>query len=184
MLGIHARACSVILLLGCTPTESQNLAEPATEAPPATIAEPDPERPPDPEPAASEAASEGFVVRMSDPVPEPGSIPKLERHEPVVGVGPMPPEVIRRVVRSHITELRDCYALGLAKDPQLAGPLAIEFTIGPSGAVEDAKAEDVTRFGDPDVARCIVEAISGWQFPEPRGGGRITVSYPFHMDPA
>jgi hypothetical protein len=34
------------------------------------------------------------------------------------------------------------------------------------------------------VESCIVAATRRWAFPQPRGGGLVTVSYPFQLAPA
>jgi Ca-activated chloride channel family protein len=40
------------------------------------------------------------------------------------------PEIVRRIVRAHINELRSCYNQGQVKQPQLAGSITIAFEIG------------------------------------------------------
>jgi hypothetical protein len=198
MLRTVARAWPFALVLGCVttvsvppttttheaareqppqPVELENETEPSESEPPAaaTEATEPSEDPPEP------ATTGGHVVRPADPVASPGTVPTIEAKQPVVGE--MDKDVIRRIVRAHIHEIRDCYNKGLAQDPTLAGKIAIEFTIGPSGKVEEAKAVDVTGFADPEVPKCIAEAIETWTFPEPRGGGRVTVSYPFNLVP-
>jgi hypothetical protein len=144
--------------------------------------EPEPTEQPEPDEVPPEPSSSGgHVVRPTDPVAPPGTVPTVEVNEPMVGVTDK--DVIRRVVRMHIHEIRDCYNQALVKDPTLAGKIAIEFTIGPSGKVEESKATDVTGLADPELPKCIADAIATWTFPEPRGGGRVTVSYPFNLVP-
>jgi hypothetical protein len=186
-----SRCWPLVALLGCadaapsqpppTPPPAPEVVEPEPEPPPAVspkTAEVSPEPAADPPPPTSEG---GHVVRQHDSVAHSSTVPTIPMSEPVVGT--MDKDVIRRIVRAHIHEIRDCYNLGLAKDPALAGRIAIEFTIGPDGKVEEAEATDVTGFADPDVPTCIAEAIATWTFPAPRGGGRVNVSYPFNLVP-
>ncbi|MFO7567022.1 MAG: AgmX/PglI C-terminal domain-containing protein [Enhygromyxa sp.] len=191
-------ACGLLsTLLACASTSEPAPApepEPMPQPMPVeleSMPEPEPEPGPDSVEAteAAELASEAtasesdgdHLIRSRDPVAVPGTIPLLEQHEPVVGA--IDKDVIRRVVRSHIQEIRDCYDLGLRKDPALAGRIEISFTIGPSGAVEQVAANDLDGFADPAVPACIADAILTWTFPEPRGGARVHVSYPFNLVP-
>ncbi|HLT39652.1 MAG TPA: AgmX/PglI C-terminal domain-containing protein [Enhygromyxa sp.] len=187
----HFCYCALLLSVGCARTPPPSGAEPRqpqalapveaeTSAPPI-----EPTESTEPtelaEPTEATTSAVDHLVGTGDPIAPPDTVPRLTTSEPVVGG--MDKDVIRRVVRSHINEIRDCYNLGLAKDPTLAGRIAIEFTIGPSGAVEQAKATDLDGLADPAVPACIVAAIETWVFPEPRGGGRVTVSYPFNLEP-
>ncbi|PRP93368.1 Gram-negative bacterial tonB protein [Enhygromyxa salina] len=56
--------------------------------------------------------------------------------------------------------------------------MLLRFTIG-----DDGHADDVTvvedALTDPSVAACLSEAIPRWQFPRPRGGALVTLTYPF-----
>lgn len=179
--------CAVTVQTQPEPAEPSKVAAIEAEPAPAQPAEPEPAEPVEQtEPAESteptaNASAAGHVIQPQDPVATPGTVPVLTPTEPVVGA--LDKDVIRRVVRAHINEIRDCYNLGLATDPALAGRIAIEFVIGPSGAVEQATATDTTGFADPAVPNCIADAILTWTFPEPRGGARVTVSYPFNLVP-
>lgn len=96
--------------------------------------------------------------------------------------GSLDKDIIRRIVRSHINEVRDCYNKGLAKDPKLAGKVTIDFTIGATGKVPGAKVGSTT-LGDEAVGKCIAKALKGWKFPRPSDGGVVKVSYPFVLAP-
>lgn len=97
-------------------------------------------------------------------------------------VGALDKDIIRRVVRSHIVEVRACYNKGLARDKTLKGRVMITFTIGADGAVSAAEVAEST-FKDAEVARCVAAAVKTWEFPEPEGGGNVVVSYPFVLLP-
>jgi hypothetical protein len=96
--------------------------------------------------------------------------------------GALDRDIIRRIVRAHINEVRSCYDDGLANDPQLAGRVSINFVISGSGSVSSALVQDST-VSDATVSACIAAAVETWKFPKPRGGGNVIVTYPFNLSP-
>ncbi|MBL4686143.1 MAG: AgmX/PglI C-terminal domain-containing protein [Nannocystaceae bacterium] len=92
--------------------------------------------------------------------------------------GALAQDIIRRIVRAHTDEVRDCYAQGLDKDPDLHGRLKIAFEIAASGAVTSSTIKDST-LGEDGVGECIVQAVKRWKFPKPTGAGVVSVVYPF-----
>lgn len=97
--------------------------------------------------------------------------------------GNLDADIVRRIVRAHINEIRSCYNAGLAKDETLAGTVTVEFTIGGDGRVKSSNAVDSDAFPDATVVACVVEAVEKWRFPKPTGGGEVEVVYPFVLDP-
>lgn len=97
-------------------------------------------------------------------------------------VGSLDKDLIRRVVRAHINEVRYCYNQGLGKDPNLKGRVAVQFTIGATGKVTSSVVgeQDIK---DPGVSSCIVQAVRRWTFPRPASGGAVIVTYPFILQP-
>jgi TonB family protein len=93
-------------------------------------------------------------------------------------VGSLDKDIIRRVVRAHINEVRYCYNQGLAKDANLKGRVAVQFQIGATGKVPTAVVSE-TDVKDGSVNNCIAQAVRRWQFPKPPGGGTVIVTYPF-----
>ena len=53
-----------------------------------------------------------------------------------------------------------------------------QFTIAGSGQVVASVVQQST-VGDQPVEGCIANAVRGWAFPKPVGGGIVIVSYPF-----
>lgn len=92
--------------------------------------------------------------------------------------GSLSPEVIRRVVRRHINEVRFCYEQELSAHPDLEGRVNVAFVISPSGAVSEARVSSST-LGSATVESCITTAVQRWTFPAPEGGGVVAVTYPF-----
>ena len=90
--------------------------------------------------------------------------------------GSLPPDVIQRVVRRHMAEIRYCYEQGLASNPSLAGSVKIHFVIAADGNVATATDTDST-LAAPTVTSCIVRAFQRMVFPAP-SGGIVTATYP------
>jgi len=88
-------------------------------------------------------------------------------------------DLIRRVVRAHVNELRYCYERVLQSRPALNGRVASRFVIGFDGRVAGAAiaSSELT----PAVDSCVAQAIARWQFPPLCVG---EVSYPFLFEPA
>jgi len=95
--------------------------------------------------------------------------------------GSLDKDLIRRVVRAHINEVRHCYNQGLARDPNLKGRVVIQFDIGPKGTVLNATVQEDT-VTDKAIGACVRTALLRWTFPKPVGGV-VTVSYPFVLEP-
>ena len=96
--------------------------------------------------------------------------------------GAMDKDIIRRIVRAHINEIRYCYNQGLVRDPNLKGRVKVQFTIGPTGQVPVAVVQE-SSLKDNNVAQCVAKAVKRWKFPRPQGGGNVVVSYPFVLSP-
>ncbi|HEY6476442.1 MAG TPA: AgmX/PglI C-terminal domain-containing protein [Polyangia bacterium] len=97
--------------------------------------------------------------------------------------GNLDKEIIRRIVRRHLNEVRFCYQDALTKRPSLEGRLVTQFTIAPSGRVLAAVVQSST-LKAVAVEACVVNAIKRWEFPAPEHGGLAMVSYPFTFAPA
>ncbi len=105
---------------------------------------------------------------------------KVEMNKPTVGPG-LAKDIVRRIARAHINELRWCYLSDFAQDPNLSGKIVLTWTIGADGRVSQAKIASDT-VGD-SVAECSTKAVSRWVFPKPRAGGTVDVTYPFAFAP-
>jgi TonB family protein len=111
-------------------------------------------------------------------------------HKPIVPVadpdgksivlGQLSKDIIRRVVRQHLNEIKFCYDKELMKKSELGGRVMTQFTIAGNGKVAVAGIASST-IADPAVEQCMVGAIRRWEFPRPEGGGLVSVSYPFVM---
>jgi TonB family protein len=97
--------------------------------------------------------------------------------------GALDKEIIRRVVRTHLNEVRFCYEQSLVRRPSLSGRVVVQFSIAPTGRVL-ASALQSSSIADPALNSCIVDATRRWSYPAPEGGGLAIVSYPFQLSPA
>lgn len=98
------------------------------------------------------------------------------------GEGTLDKDLIRRIVRAHIPEIRYCYNEGLQRDPDLAGALTVDFEIAPTGDVVASEIHEGSTLKDAAVEACIAAAVMKWKFPKP-DGGHVLVSYPFVLEP-
>jgi hypothetical protein len=109
-----------------------------------------------------------------------GPVPHIRTGEADVR-GSLSREVIRRVIRRHINEIRFCYEQELAQHPDLAGRVTISFIISATGGVQTSSVMNTT-LSNARVEGCIVQAVRRWTFPAPDGGGVVGVNYPFVLD--
>lgn len=98
-------------------------------------------------------------------------------------VGGLDKDVIAKVIRRHQNEIKYCYESELNKNPSLAGKVAVAFTIDPAGAVADANVAETT-LGSTPAENCMISRIRRWKFPEPKGGGVVSVTYPWLFSPS
>lgn len=108
-------------------------------------------------------------------------VPRVRQAKATVD-GAMDKDIIRRIVRAHINEVRYCYNQGLTKDEELKGRVTIDFEIGLTGKVSDAEVTKTT-LDDEDVGTCIAKAVKRWKFPRPSGSDPVGVTYPFVLEP-
>jgi TonB family protein len=109
---------------------------------------------------------------------------RLATPDVVVGApvvrGSLDRDIVRRIVRRHVNEVRFCYEQALARSPALSGRVAVSFTIGGAGTVAAAMLASST-MGHPGVEACVVAAVRRWVFPQPAGGGLVIATYPFNF---
>lgn len=87
-------------------------------------------------------------------------------------------EVIAQYIKSQLGTILYCYERQLSAQPDLFGKVAVRFTIGPNGGIEARSIGDST-LKNTNVEGCILQKVSAWKFPNPQGGTRVMVTYPF-----
>ncbi len=95
----------------------------------------------------------------------------------ITAVGSLDGAAIAAVVKSKISGIKYCYEKELKNNPNLAGKVVVNFTIGATGDVTAYKVENST-IGNAEVEQCILRMVRRWKFPQPSGGD-VNVSYPF-----
>jgi hypothetical protein len=105
-------------------------------------------------------------------------VPSVKIGQPSA-TGDLDKAMIRRYVKRNIQKITYCYEKELVADDTLQGTVKAEFTISPDGAVTSSTASGV----HADVASCVAQVIEAIEFPKPKGGGAVHVSYPFTFRP-
>ena len=115
--------------------------------------------------------------RTNPPSPSPAVEPEPAPNTDDLAGPPLSRDEIRLVIRSKMSVVRGCFDAGLEHDPEIGGRVVLRFDILPNGRAEGAElAADEVGAG---VGECLIEALASWQFPRPRGGQTMAVSYPF-----
>jgi hypothetical protein len=129
--------------------------------------------------------------------PAPGGDRDDEGHPPG-GAGATPPpaaagevatlkkEEIQAAIKAAVPAIKACYEQGLKTTPDLAGRVVVEFDITGgeegTGVVERGEVSE-SEAASPFFEACVLQKVSGVEFPAPSGGGKVKVRYPFHFDP-
>lgn len=97
--------------------------------------------------------------------------------------GELDAATIRRVVRRHLSELKDCYKKhALSANPKLAGGVTARWTIRKNGTVAGASIHKTTLKHKP-TEKCFLRAIRRWRFPKHTGAlPKVTHSFRFKPD--
>ena len=99
--------------------------------------------------------------------------------EEAVVMGAIDADAVEAALLAHKDEFRLCYEKEInAEVPNLAGRVGTSFVIGPSGRVAQTGIESTT-LKNANVERCLLTVIKRIDFPIPRGGGIVQVTYPF-----
>ncbi|MCA2958730.1 MAG: AgmX/PglI C-terminal domain-containing protein [Silvanigrellales bacterium] len=92
--------------------------------------------------------------------------------------GSLTKEEIEAVIRANLAQIKACYERFLQGNRNLAGRVTTNFVIGGDGRVNSANIAS-SDLGSPGAEGCMAGAIRRWKFPLPRGGGVVSVKYPF-----
>jgi TonB family protein len=115
------------------------------------------------------------------PRPSAGLGPKRDEGPPkeitTIGDG-LPRDVVAKVIRAHFNEIKYCYERELQSQQSLAGKVSVSFTIGPTGEVLETSISEST-LANEAVESCMLARIRRWRFPDPAGGGVVTVNHPW-----
>jgi TonB family protein len=95
-----------------------------------------------------------------------------------INEGTLDKELVRKVIQENKGQIRACFESLLNQYPDLNGKVQAQFTIGPAGQVLESKVAQSTT-GSRELDVCVANHVRLWQFPKPKGGGVVVVSYPF-----
>lgn len=98
--------------------------------------------------------------------------------EEAEAIGGLDKSLIAAVVQANIGQIKHCYERQLIVDPNIFGKVVASWTINKDGAVSVSSVKNTTMNNKP-VENCILAKIKNWNFPKPKGGGQVLVSYPF-----
>ena len=107
------------------------------------------------------------------------SPPLISIGQPTV-VGALDQAIVRRYVKRNVQKLQYCYEKELLTNKTLQGTVTAAFTIAPNGSVGASTASGMK---NKSVESCIASVIHDIEFPKPKGGADVTVSYPFTLKP-
>lgn len=101
--------------------------------------------------------------------------------DPVI-LGALDKSLIDAVIKRNMNQIRYCYQRELTRSPGLAGKVAVKFVIAKDGSVSSAVTKTTT-LNNAAVEDCLNARFIRFQFPEPKGGGIVIVTYPFVFEP-
>jgi hypothetical protein len=108
------------------------------------------------------STSEGASVAVGDPII----------------LGALDRSLIDAVIKRHMNQIRYCHQRELTTDPSIAGKVVVKFVVAKDGTVSSASIKSTT-MNNSAVESCLTSRFLRMQFPEPKGGGIVIVSYPF-----
>ncbi|HYH99860.1 AgmX/PglI C-terminal domain-containing protein [Hyalangium sp.] len=152
-----------------------------TPAPPPAL--PAPSEAPPTSPSPPRTFGEGSTLPSRSPPSPPITLPEAEpQAEPPFDA--VDKEDVRRAIQTVVPLIRQCF-LDVAE--RYPGPhtVKLKFTIegqGLTGHFRDGEVED-SSIQDPFALACFLDSLLDVRFPAPRGGGRVTITYPFHFQP-
>lgn len=87
-------------------------------------------------------------------------------------------EVISKYIQSMLGPILYCYERQLSANPSLFGKVAVKFSIKADGFVDHSEISETT-LRSQSVEGCLLSQVNQWQFPKPKGGMKVVVTYPF-----
>jgi hypothetical protein len=100
---------------------------------------------------------------------------------PEVNKGGLDAAEIHKGIRGAHEKMRACHEAGLKKDPAFAGTVKLKFNVDLKGNVPKIEALKDSSVTDPDIRKCVVEAVKGVTFPKPKKWTEVV--YPIEFRP-
>ncbi len=93
--------------------------------------------------------------------------------------GALDKELIRRIVREHLGQVKYCYENLLPSNPNLQGRVVVKWHVTGSGLVDASEVTSSTA-QTPALGQCLAGRIRTWKFPAAKQAeAGFVVSYPF-----
>jgi outer membrane biosynthesis protein TonB len=106
-----------------------------------------------------------------------GSFVSMQTNDVTVDEG-LTKEEVGAVIHAHMGEVRYCHEASMLANPKVEGKLVLQFGINPKGVVESVSVQSTT-LPERKITDCVTNRLRTWQFPRPKGGIHVSVSYPF-----
>ena len=84
---------------------------------------------------------------------------------------------VGKVIHSHMREVRGCYEASMLRQ-KVEGQVALAFTIAATGKVSRSSVAQ-SSVADAALGECLKRHLGSWQFPKPKGGVTVNITYPF-----
>ena len=100
------------------------------------------------------------------------------------GGGGLTAHEINRTIKKNVSLFRKCYSdfIAIKENKNKDGGIVLNFTIGPAGKVTSSKTIKASDdMNDKAFKTCNEQIMADLIFPTPRGGGSVTVNYPFNF---
>ncbi|HLL54296.1 MAG TPA: adventurous gliding motility protein GltG [Myxococcaceae bacterium] len=98
-------------------------------------------------------------------------------------MGSLDKELIRQVIARNRSGIKFCYESQLSRYPKLNGKVSVKFVINAEGGVISSNVVQ-TSMNNGEAEACIASRVRIMQFPKPKGGGVVVVTYPFVFKPS
>lgn len=123
-----------------------------------------------------------FSPLVQVPGTEPPRVSNVLGGAPIL-LGALEKALIDAGIKARTSDVQACYSRLLTRDPKASGKVTIKFVIAPDGSVSSAAVKNST-LADPEMLDCLTATFRTFEFPEPKGGGIVIVSYPFVFSPS
>jgi len=131
---------------------------------------------------AGHAPEDGMFRNGRDRLPGRHQVVPAIRVGTITVTGKLPMEVVRRIVRQHLSMFRACYEDGLKRNPSVQGRITTKYVIGQDGDVVTAQ-DGGSDLPDANVVQCVVNRFKTFAYPKPEGGV-VLVSFPLVFSPS
>lgn len=90
-------------------------------------------------------------------------------------------DIIAQYIKSQLGQLLSCYDRQLVVQKDLRGKVSVKFVISGTGQVITQNIAK-TEMNNQPTESCVLSKIAKWKFPEPKGGTKVVVTYPFKFE--